>query len=218
MTLQADLYFSYRSPYSYFGAALYQKIAAAWDVHIDLRVVFPIAIRDPEFFERENPHWVPYLIKDVFRTAAYLEMPIGRPDPDPIVMDMETQAIAAEQPLIRPISYLGVEAQRRGRGLAFAAEVSALVWGGVKDWNAPEPLAGAATKAGLNLAEMEAAITGRDDDFEAEILANQDALDAAGHWGVPTLVFEDEPFFGQDRVDMALWRMKSRGLVKRKEG
>jgi len=33
--------------------------------------------------------------------------------------------------------------------------------------------------------------------------ANQDALKAAGHWGVPTLVFDGEPFFGQDRIAMA---------------
>jgi len=28
-------------------------------------------------------------------------------------------------------------------------------------------------------------------------------------------VFENEPFFGQDRIDVALWRMKQRGLKKR---
>jgi len=39
--------------------------------------------------------------------------------------------------------------------------------------------------------------------------ANQDA---AGHWGVPLMVFEGEPFFGQDRVDALLWRMEQRGL------
>jgi 2-hydroxychromene-2-carboxylate isomerase len=49
----------------------------------------------------------------------------------------------------------------------------------------------------------------------AEIEANQDALEKAGHWGVPTLVFEGEPFFGQDRVDLAIWRMQQKGLTKR---
>jgi 2-hydroxychromene-2-carboxylate isomerase len=32
---------------------------------------------------------------------------------------------------------------------------------------------------------------------------------------VPTLVFDGEPFFGQDRIDMALWRMEQKGLTKR---
>jgi 2-hydroxychromene-2-carboxylate isomerase len=51
--------------------------------------------------------------------------------------------------------------------------------------------------------------------LDAEIAENQTALEAAGHWGVPTLVFDGEPFFGQDRIDMALWRMKQKGLVAR---
>ena len=215
MTLKADLYFSYRSPYSYFGAGLYRRIAAEWDVEISLKVVYPIAIRDPEFFERENPQWLTYLVRDVMRTGQYLKMPIAMPQPDPIKMDLATREIAADQPLIRPISYLGVEAERRGRGLAFAAEISAMIWGGVKGWNEDETLAAAATRAGLDLGEMNAAIEGREEGFEAEILANQDALEKAGHWGVPTLVFENEPFFGQDRVDMALWRMKAAGLTAR---
>ena len=29
------------------------------------------------------------------------------------------------------------------------------------------------------------------------------------------LVVDDEPFFGQDRVEMVLWRMKKLGLKKR---
>ncbi len=51
--------------------------------------------------------------------------------------------------------------------------------------------------------------------LDAEIAANQDALEKSGHWGVPTLVFEGEPFFGQDRIEMAQWRMEQRGLTRR---
>lgn len=213
MTLQADLYFSYRSPYSYFGAQLYRQIAETWDVEINLRVVFPIAIRDPGFFERENPQWLPYLLKDILRTGDYLNMLIAMPNPDPVVMDMSTRAIAGDQPLIRPISYLGVEAERQGKGLIFAAEISKMIWGGVSDWNSEDNLSAAASRAGLLLSTLRDADS--DHSYEAEILANQDALEKAGHWGVPTLVFKGEPFFGQDRVDMALWRMQSKGLSKR---
>jgi hypothetical protein len=28
-------------------------------------------------------------------------------------------------------------------------------------------------------------------------------------------VFENEPFFGQDRVDLLIWRMESKGLTRR---
>jgi 2-hydroxychromene-2-carboxylate isomerase len=32
---------------------------------------------------------------------------------------------------------------------------------------------------------------------------------------VPTFAFENEPFFGQDRIDMLIWRMQSKGLTRR---
>jgi adenylate cyclase len=42
---------------------------------------------------------------------------------------------------------------------------------------------------------------------EACLTENNLALRVAWHWGVPTMVFEGEPFFGQDRFDMLFWRM-----------
>ena len=39
-------------------------------------------------------------------------------------------------------------------------------------------------------------------------------LEEAGHWGVPTMVFRGEPFFGQDRVDTLRWRLDQCGLGK----
>jgi hypothetical protein len=32
---------------------------------------------------------------------------------------------------------------------------------------------------------------------------------------VPTCAFRGEPFFGQDRLDVLLWRLKKNGLVER---
>jgi 2-hydroxychromene-2-carboxylate isomerase len=45
---------------------------------------------------------------------------------------------------------------------------------------------------------------------------NEAAQKRAGHWGVPLMVFESEPFFGQDRFDVLKWRMSQRGLTKRR--
>ena len=41
------------------------------------------------------------------------------------------------------------------------------------------------------------------------------ALEAAGRWGVRTMVFEGDPCFSQDRQDLPLWRSKSAGLAAR---
>jgi len=48
------------------------------------------------------------------------------------------------------------------------------------------------------------------DGHEAALAENDAALRKAGHWGVPTMVFEGELFFGQDRVETLRWRMAQR--------
>ena len=74
---------------------------------------------------------------------------------------------------------------------------------------------GAAARADLDLAEMQEAVDADPERFDARIAENQKALEEVGHWGVPTFVFEGEPFFGQDRIDLLLWRLRARGLEER---
>ena len=85
----------------------------------------------------------------------------------------------------------------------------------VEDFAEGDHLAEAATRAGLDLADLDAQAVSDAAALDAEIVENQQALEAAGHWGVPTLVVEGEPFFGQDRIEMAKWRMEQKGLQKR---
>jgi 2-hydroxychromene-2-carboxylate isomerase len=50
---------------------------------------------------------------------------------------------------------------------------------------------------------------------ETVLAANDAALRAPGHWGVPTAVFQSEPFFGQDRLETLVWRLRQHGLGPR---
>ncbi|KUO55672.1 MAG: disulfide bond formation protein DsbA [Sphingomonadales bacterium BRH_c42] len=215
MTLHAELFFSFRSPYSYLAVGRYRAMTDEYDLEIALRPVWPLALRQSDFFERNHPNWLGYTMRDMIRVAQFHGIPFGAPRPDPIQQNMMTREIAAEQPYIRRITRLGQAAAQRGKGLAFAAEAAALIWGGAEGWNEGEHLAGAAVRAGLDLAELDAEVVANADALDAEIAANQQALEDAGHWGVPTLVFEGEPFFGQDRIDMVKWRMEQKGLEKR---
>ncbi|WP_373487378.1 2-hydroxychromene-2-carboxylate isomerase [Blastomonas sp.] len=215
MTLTADIFWSFRSPYSYLATRRYRALMEAYDLTLNLRPVYPLAIRQPDFFEKNHPSWLRYTFTDVFRVAQYLDIPFGFPNPDPIVQDIATRQIAAEQPYIYRITRLGQAAARVGKSLAFCDEASRLIWGGAKGWHEGDHLAEAAARAGLDLAAIEAVIEAEPDALDAEIAANQAALEAAGHWGVPTLVFDGEPFFGQDRIDLALWRMEQKGLQLR---
>ncbi len=216
MTLSADLFFSFRSPYSYLAIGRYRAITQSHDVDINLRVVWPIAIRDPDLLFTGNPAAPRYILMDSYRCAQHLGISFRWPRPDPVVQDLSTREIAAEQPLIRRICRLGQAATRAGKGLEFAYEVSTIIFDGqTDDWDKGDHLAKAAERAGLDLAKLDAEVASDADALDVEIATNQDALEAAGHWGVPTLVVDGEPFFGQDRVEMAIWRMEQKGLAKR---
>jgi 2-hydroxychromene-2-carboxylate isomerase len=215
MSFQLDVFWSFRSPYSYLATARLVQMQRAYDLDIAVRPVYPIALRIPGFFKKVNPLWPPYLMKDCARIAEMNGIPFAWPRPDPIVQDFQTMEVAAEQPYIHRLTRMGVAAHQRGRGLGFVDEVSRLTFGGVQGWNEGDHLARAAVGAGLDLAELDAAITADPAGFDAEIEANEAAQKAAGHWGVPLMVFRGEPFFGQDRLDVLLWRMKQAGLGPR---
>lgn len=215
MTLNAEVYWSFRSPYSYLATPRLVAIEREWDIAIAVKPVYPLAKRTPEFFDQVNPLWPPYLMRDTYRLAQMMGIPFHWPMPDPIAMDMKTRRPLKDQPLVTRLTHLGIAAVERGRGLPFIDEISRLIWNGAtQNWDQGDHLAQAAKRAGLDLAELEKAIAD-EAGYAAKVEANQQTQLAAGHWGVPLLVFENEPFFGQDRIDVALWRMKQRGLKKR---
>lgn len=216
MTLQFDFYFSFRSPYSYLAAPQVEAMTRRYDVAPRMRIVTPIALRIPGFFKTVNPLWPPYLLRDTYRISQMIGVPYRWPRPDPIVMDVATGEVAAEQPYIRRVSRLGAAAARMGRGLEFVRFASHAIWSGeIDDWHAGDHLADAARKAGLDPAGLERVAESDRDGLDAEIAANEAAQKDAGHWGVPLFVFEGEPFFGQDRLDHLVWRMRQAGLAER---
>ena len=217
MALSFDLYWSFRSPYSYIALPRVAALARDFAVEVEMRVVHPAAIRNPAYFRAMNPLSRPYFLLDSAREAAFRGLPFRRPVPDPIVQDQRTLAIAEHQPYVHRLGRLGIAAAERGRGLAFCDEVSRVLWDGtVDDWHEGDHLARAAGRAGLDLAELDRAIAADPGRHEAALAANDAALRGAGHWGVPTAVFRGEPFFGQDRLDTLVWRLRQHGLEPRR--
>jgi 2-hydroxychromene-2-carboxylate isomerase len=208
-----DVFWSFRSPYSYLATPDMLSLRDDYVLDVNFRPVLPIAVRAKESLFTGDKRPVQYILNDFPRRAEFLGMPCKFPSPDPIVQNMETFEVADEQPYIYRLTGLGIEAARRGRGLELAYHVSRLIWGGVSGWDQGEHLANAVAEAGLDLAELESALI--DNDPMPEIKANQDALDASGHWGVPTFVFNGEPFFGQDRVETLRWRLDQVGVPRR---
>ncbi len=214
--MQADLFFSFRSPYSYLATPLLRKVVDEWDIELRLRVVMPLALRQPAFFETANPALPLYILRDSMRVAQYHGIPYSWPQPDPVVQDPGTLAVAEEQPYIHRLTRLGACAAERGDGFRFACEVAEIIWSGrVQGWNEGAHLAEAAARAGFELRELDAEIERVPDKYDQVIDDNHEALKEAGHWGVPTLVYDDEPFWGQDRIDLFLWRLRQHGLGHR---
>jgi 2-hydroxychromene-2-carboxylate isomerase len=216
-----EVFYSFRSPYSYLAVHRMRELQRLYEVRFDVRVVLPIAVRTPEFFERVNPLWPPYLMRDVVRVAQFEGVPIRWPRPDPVVMDRATGRYPTgeeNQPYIWRISRLCAAAQELDQSTAFTFAVAPTLWDGSTDqWHEEDHLERACERGELNLQQLEKRVQSAPGELDAVIEENQQALRAAGHWGVPTFVFEGEPFFGQDRIDLLVWRLKQHGLRERSE-
>ena len=194
MTHSIDLFWSFRSPYSYLAIRRIVELTKEYDLDVNVRPVYPIAVRNPQFFKDIHPLWIDYLMTDIQRVGEMNNIPIAWPRPDPVKMNRQTKEIPIEQPYIHRLTHLGVAAAEIGDGLAFLDKISNLIWSGeVRGWHEGDHLSKAAAK----------------------VNANQEALEKAGHWGVPTLAYNNEAFFGQDRVEVCLWRMNQDGLQER---
>jgi 2-hydroxychromene-2-carboxylate isomerase len=203
------LFWSFRSPYSYLALPRLQALSESIGVPVDIRVVHPNILRNVNYFKTMNPLARPYFMRDTKRYAAYLGMPFRRPVPDPITQDPNTLEVASHQPLARWLGHLGIAAKEAGGGFAFCAEVSRLLWdGSVDQWYEGDHLQNACRRAGLNWTTLLSQVTNNPDHYEKQLQANADALTAVGHWGVPTMVYEGETFFGQDRIDVLSWHVK----------
>ena len=157
-----------------------------------------------------------YFQLDIRREAAFVGLPFRWPRPDPVSFDPATRTYPKEQPHIHRLTRLGMLAAELGRGLAYLAEVSRVIWSGeVDDWPQGDHLDRAAERAGLDPATLNARVEAEADRLHAVVEANQVAQRAAGHYGVPMIAFGDEPFFGQDRFDQFRWRLEQSGLARR---
>ncbi|MEY4056567.1 MAG: hypothetical protein RL519_1902 [Pseudomonadota bacterium] len=216
MTHTVDLFWSFRSPYSYIVVPKLIELERDWDARVNVRPVLPIAVRQPEFFAHADPLWTSYLMRDCVRSAEFAGLPLRWPRPDPVVMDYATRTYPKEQPYIHRLTRLGVLAAEQGKGLAALRAISHLIWSGETDgWHEGDHLAKALASAGCDLAELDAMQMAEADRLDDVIKTNEADQRLGGHYGVPLMVYAGEPFFGQDRYDQLVWRMQQTGMARR---
>ncbi len=215
--MKIDLYFSYRSPYSYLILPRMLKLKEKYDIEINFKVVYPIAIRMPEWFEGKN-FFTFFFFKmiDMRLQAKKLGIPFTtKLKPDPIRQNVMTGKISSHQPYIFDICHLGQMAQMKGVGMEFAFEVSSLIFGGVENWNTDENLSEAAKKVCLDLNQLRESVNVHEQEIIGQIKQNQVDQLNAGHHGVPLTVIGDKHFFGQDQFDKIMKTLKENGLKER---
>ena len=211
--MKVDLYFSFRSPYSYLILPRMVELRDKHGVDVNFKQVYPLAIREPEFFKGKNL-FTYFLVRriDYIRQAKKNNMVFVKPNPDPINQNLLTGKISDLQPYIFKLAHY-CQAIQKDKQLDFAVVVSNKIWSGLKNWNTDESIADATSKVGLNFEDIEKRRIDNEQVLIDEIKLNQKEQLEAGHHGVPLSVYKDKFFFGQDRFDDLVNELKKDGLV-----
>lgn len=193
-----DFYFSYRSPYSYLILPRMLKLKNVYNLDINFKIVYPLAIRMPEWFKNKNIFFFVPFIMDFKKKAKKLNIPLNMPiKPDPIRQNTITGKISSHQPYIFDVCHMGQVMSNRGKGIEFAFELSTLIWS-VKNWNNDSLLEKVFAEFGEDLYEVRKTAKKDESRIIDEIKNNQEDQKIAGHHGVPLNVYKGKYYFGQD--------------------
>ena len=193
-----DFYFSYRSPYSYLILPRMLKLKNEYNLDINFKIVYPLAIRMPEWFKNKNIFFFVPFVMDFKKKAKKLKIPLNMPiKPDPIRQNTITGKISSHQPYIFDVCHMGQVMSSRGKGIEFAFELSTLIWS-VKNWNNDSLLEKVFAEFGEDLYEVRKTAKKDESRIIEEIKNNQEDQKIAGHHGVPLNVYKGKYYFGQD--------------------
>jgi 2-hydroxychromene-2-carboxylate isomerase len=181
-TAAIELWFSFRSPYSWIALPRVRRLAAHYGAELKLRYILPMVMRGlpvPRIKAR-------YIMRDTKREADRVGLPFGTiVDPVGPGAERALAVVHAAVPL--------------GLGEEFAERALRAAWAEGVDLASDEGLVGVARAAGLTRAQVEAALA--DDGWRETAEANRVALFEAGLWGAPSFRVDGGPaHWGQDRI------------------
>jgi len=196
--LQCEMWFSFRSPYSYLALHRIEDVLAPYGVPLVLRQVAPMVMRGLEVPQVKRM----YIVRDAKREADRLGIPFGN------LVD----------PLGKGIDYcLAIQhwANQRGAGLAFAKSATQGIWSEARDPAEYVDLRYLVERAGLPWDEARGVL---DDVGGAKVAAkvaadNAADLNGAGLWGVPSFKVGDLVTWGQDRLPILADRLRRHALA-----
>ncbi|MDF1701155.1 MAG: DsbA family protein [Planctomycetota bacterium] len=227
--LEIDVFYSMRSPYSYLSLFRLAYLHSNFNVNVNIRVIFPIAARTAKPGQKSALggrwyFWGYSVGLDMTRTAQYEGIPWRFANPDPILADTyppesgtQITAPMEKQPYITWLVRLANAAQLEGKALEYCLAVSPLIWGAqtkLGEW--PFHVEAAVNSIGMDYSAVIEDIRANPDKYDDVWQQNQEDFQMTGQGGVPTMSFNGEPFFGQDRFNQFFWRLRQNGLTQRK--
>lgn len=180
--VEIDLWFSFRSPYSWIVFRRIRRLAEHYGATLNLRYILPMVMRG---------------------------LPVPREKSRYIVFDTKREADRAGEPFGRIIDPVGVGVERAiavlhhavalGKGADFAESTLRGSWAEGVDLTTDQGLLQVAQRAGLTAADVAAGLA--DPSWCETAEANRAALFEAGLWGAPTFRVPGRPaHWGQDRL------------------
>lgn len=206
---QVDVFYSTQSDYCYFLIDRLLDLAKQ-GVEVSIRPVLGGVLRQPQRYLHRDQLEQDYFATDSQRVADYLGLPYAYPDPSPIQFKPQSLWIAeSEQPRNELLNRLFIAAVARGAGLRFLDKVVRKLWdGSTPNWHEGEFLVQALNVIDLDMDEL--LVNTPWPQAKQQLDSNEAQMLQSGHWGVPLMVLDGEPFYGQDRFDHLLWRIQQR--------
>ena len=203
---EISLYWSVRSPFCYLALHRLRRISTRVPPHIVLKPVYPVALRKPKAHGPPGSIKAAYNFMDATRVARMLDVPLQTPDPDPLetVDNNETHAHL----LTRLLAAVRDDSQR----LNLADGLSQAIFAGQASWATGPGLNTVIAASMLDPAGLFETLDANRPHIERRLEDNAQEMERAGHWGVPLMVWRNEPFFGQDRVDVLEWTLQEAGF------
>ncbi len=201
----------------------YAELTEKYNVKINVRYVYPIAIRDPDFFAKAPDYRYLYDPHDMQREAQFHGIPYyidttGKTWIDPVVTQDVIRVAPKEKQLyiyrLYRISAL-IQEEHPDKSLAWAQRIFRKIYDGTASTTWPDEIPAVLEEIGLDAKAIEEKAKNNEDKYLAVIDENLKMGHASGHGGVPNAVFRGEPFWGQDRIDRLVWRMKQNGLTEK---
>lgn len=175
-----ELFYSYRSPYSYLALPRAMQIADSFALNLRLRPVLPMVMRGLAV-PRDK---LRYIVFDANRCARRAGIPFGLIG-DPV-------GAAAERCIA--LTFFAASA---GRERQFALEASTAIWSRGRDLAKDRPLREVVEAAGLEWRSAKEAL--EKDDWRKLAEENREVMMSLGLWGVPVWKIGDLALWGQDR-------------------